>query len=72
MGTAGGDDQLDGGPAVANGVRQPEPIHRSRHLDIREHQAHVVGARFENGERLVRGGGRERFESGILDNFDRH
>jgi hypothetical protein len=65
LAAAGRDDQLDGGPAIANGVRQPEPVHRSRHLDVGEHHAHVVGAGFENGECFVRSGGRERLESGI-------
>ena len=35
-------------------------VHRPRHLDVREHQAHVVGARFQDGKGFVRGGGRER------------
>jgi len=69
MRMAGGNDQLDGGPAIANGVRQPESIHRTRHLDVGEYQTHV-SARFEYGDRLVRSGGRERLEASFRCNGD--
>jgi hypothetical protein len=58
-------EQFDRRPAATNRVSQPEPIHRSRHVDVRKDQPNVR-AEFEYFDCLVGSGGRKRLETTLL------
>ena len=51
--STGGDDKLDWRPPISDSPREFDPIHRSRHFDIRNNDADIL-PRFQDGDRFQR------------------
>jgi hypothetical protein len=64
----GRDNELDGRPPIANAMGEPYAVHRTRHIDIGEHQTDIA-LPFKNADRFVGVGRGIGFESGRLDCF---
>ena len=68
--TARGRDDLDGRPSAPDRPGEPEAVHRSGHLDIREDHGDVATG-LQQKDRLVGVGGLQNFEPRFLDHVDR-
>ncbi len=53
-------------PALLNVLGKSQSVHGARHIDIREENLHVVGARFQNRQRDIGIGSFKNMKAGIL------
>jgi GAF domain len=67
---AGGDEKGDGRPAVSHDGGEQQAIHRTRHLDVREHHLDT-GDRLQEHNRLVGVDRLDDLEAEIADHVDR-
>jgi hypothetical protein len=65
------DQEPDRWPSFANGFREPNAVHRTRHPDICEDNADILSG-FEYSDGLIGIARKQRMQSRILDEVVRH